>query len=58
MTVSTFRIPFTAFSSVSGRAITLPPVAGSMSGAIFQAKMSPAAMARIAGNTTNASPLV
>ena len=51
-------MPFTAFSSVSGSAITLPPVAGSMSGAIFHAKMSPAAMARTAGNTTNASPLV
>ena len=45
---STFRMPFSAFSRVPGSATTLPPAIGSMSGAIFHAKMSPAAIARSA----------
>jgi hypothetical protein len=56
ITVSTFGIPFAAFSSVSGSANTLPPAIGSVSGAIFHAKMSPAAIAPTAGKTMNASP--
>ena len=58
MTVSTLGMPFSAFSSVSGSATTLPPAIGSISGAIFHAMMSPTSIARAEGNTTNASPSV
>ena len=57
-TCEKFAPPVAPDNVLIGSASTLPPVAGSIRGAMFHAIRSPMHIARAEGNTTKASPLV